>query len=420
MKKLFALLLALAMVLSLGAAAAASEDFYEEYLEEDLETTDPITLSTSGQTVTISFPEECPFFTDFVQLSNVNARLRYDQSMGRGRAYLRLVNKSDPATFIQETVDSNVRLLEKDASEGESFQAAEPVTETINGMEVTWSKIVVEKEGLFGPNWELDYYAAAEAGPLLMTTEIVYITADENIAMDDTIVATIFGHININGAAPEAGAETTETAEPADTDGPAYLLGGMDLDSRTYTNEDFAMSAAFEPGWLYAGPESLASYYGWTEADGVSAAEYLKQLIDGGDRTAILSAQSEDGSYILQLDVFAHEGVGGYTSGGSPLGDYMHEMLFGGDGYMESMGMPNCQYTLGTITIRDHDYETIHFEYDMANEAGETVRAYEDWLCLLHRDEAADCDYVMTICMTSVGKKDIATLASMLTLPPEN
>lgn len=210
------------------------------------------------------------------------------------------------------------------------------------------------------------------------------------------------------------------TAAAAAEDEAPYLLGSMDMDSRTYTNEDFAMSAVFESGWLYAGPESLASYYGWTETDGVSVAEYLKQLIDGGDRTAILSAQSEDGSYILQLDVFAHDGVGEYVSGGSPLGDYMIPIMFRGEDYLESMGMPNCKVAPGTITIRGHDYEMIHFEYDMEDEAGETVRAYEDWLCLLHRDEEADCDYVMTICMTSVGKNDIATLASMITLPEKN
>lgn len=211
------------------------------------------------------------------------------------------------------------------------------------------------------------------------------------------------------------------TAALAAEDEAPYLLGSMDMDSYTYTNEDFGMSFTCESGWYYAGMENMASYYGWTETDDISAAEYLKQLIDEGNRTIIMAAQSEDGSHALQLDVFAHEGVGGYASGGSPLGEYMIPMALGGEEYMESMGMVNCKYAPGKVMIGDHEYEVLHFEYDLPDETtGETSHAYEVWLCLLHRDEEADCDYVMTIGMVTMEENDLDSLASMLTLPEDN
>ncbi len=192
--------------------------FTEEQFDEDLETSDPITLSAGGETVVAVLPEG-PFFEQFDQQSNVLTMLDYsrDRGVGMGRAYLGLENEDDPAAWVSETVSYNVGIKQETASEGETIEATEPVTETINDMPVTWARITKGSVNLFGQQTQqVSYYAAAPVGQLLVTAEVVYtFLPDSGVAMDDSIVTAIFeGIFTGEDAAEAAAAKAAEDAEP--------------------------------------------------------------------------------------------------------------------------------------------------------------------------------------------------------------
>ena len=201
-------------------------EFVYEALEEKLTTADPITLSTGGQSVTISLPTECVLYDEFSQSSNVDAMMIHVLDYGSGRTGLHLVDESDPEGYVTDKIGYWQGVAEN--MEEENIQATEAVTETINGMSVSWAKITYETTNVFGSRVQsLDYCAAAKAGPFLLTAEVEYTyQMDKGSAIDDSVVATIFDHVTLDGGAPAetaAGAEAEQEMTVLGSGGGAFL-----------------------------------------------------------------------------------------------------------------------------------------------------------------------------------------------------
>ena len=194
-------------------AEVPAGEFVYEALEEKLTTTDPITLSTGGQSVTISLPSECVLYDEFSQSSNVDAMMVHVLDYGSGRTGLHLVDESDPEGYVTDKIEYWQGVAED--MEEENIQATEAVTEQINGMSVTWAKATYETTNVFGSRVQsLDYCAATKAGPFLLTAEVEYTyQMDNGSAIDDSVVTTIFGHVALDGgeaSAEAAGGEENE------------------------------------------------------------------------------------------------------------------------------------------------------------------------------------------------------------------
>ncbi len=192
-------------------AEAVAGEFVYEALEEKLTTTDPITLSTGGQSVTISLPTECVLYDEFSQSSNVDAMMVHVLDYGSGRTGLHLVDESDPEKYVTDKIEYWQGIAAD--MEEENIQATDAVTETINGMSVTWAKTTYETTNVFGSRVQsVDYCAATKAGHFLLTAEVEYTyQMDNGSAIDDSVVTTIFDHVTVAGA--EASAETAAGAE---------------------------------------------------------------------------------------------------------------------------------------------------------------------------------------------------------------
>ena len=189
-------------------------EFVYEALEERLTTTDSITLSTGGQSVTISLPTECVLYDEFSQSSNVDAMMIHVLDYGSGRTGLHLVDESDPEGYVTNKIEYWQNSAE--SMEEENIQGTEAVTETINGMDVTWAKTTYETTNIFGSRVQsIDYCAAAKAGPFLLTAEVEYTyQMDNGSAIDDSVVATIFDHVALDGAgAPDGGSAGAEAEQ---------------------------------------------------------------------------------------------------------------------------------------------------------------------------------------------------------------